>query len=148
MRVLALAGVLAIAAAACSSGKGPSPSNSSSGAAVKAGGTYRTAVEDFGFTNAFDPTGEYLGSAFGMYDSMLLRALLGYKYTLGLAGDQVVPDLASAMPTVSSDGLTYSFDLRSGIKFGPPVNRDVTSKDVLYAFQRIESKAEIAQYGF
>jgi 5-methylthioadenosine/S-adenosylhomocysteine deaminase len=33
---------------------------------LHAGGVYHTAIEDFGFTGAFDPTGEYLGSAWGL----------------------------------------------------------------------------------
>jgi peptide/nickel transport system substrate-binding protein len=34
------------------------------------------------------------------------------------SGDNLVPDLATAMPTVSSDGLTYTITLKDGIKFG------------------------------
>ena len=46
----------------------------------------------------------------------------------------VVPDIASAMPTVSSDGLTYTFKLRPDVTFS---NGDkVTSKDVLYSWNR------------
>ena len=36
------------------------------GTATK-GGTYRVEVSDFGFTNGFDPTGEYLGLAWDYY---------------------------------------------------------------------------------
>ena len=46
----------------------------------------------------------------------------------------IVPDIASALPTVSSDGLTYTFKLRSDVKFS---NGDkVTSADVLYSWNR------------
>jgi len=46
----------------------------------------------------------------------------------------VVPDIASAMPTVSSDGRTYTFPLRHDVTFS---NGDkVTSKDVLYSWNR------------
>jgi ABC-type oligopeptide transport system substrate-binding subunit len=46
----------------------------------------------------------------------------------------IVPDIASAMPTVSSDGLTYTFKLRTDVTFS---NGDkVTSKDVLYSWNR------------
>src|SRR5712671_7319371 len=42
----------------------------------------------------------------------------------------VVPDIAASMPTVSGDGLTYAFKLRTDVTFS---NGDkVTSKDVLY----------------
>jgi len=46
----------------------------------------------------------------------------------------VVPDIASSLPTVSSDGLTYTFTLRKDVKFsnGDPV----TAKDVLYSWNR------------
>ncbi|HEV2414544.1 MAG TPA: peptide ABC transporter substrate-binding protein [Candidatus Dormibacteraeota bacterium] len=46
----------------------------------------------------------------------------------------VVPDIAASMPTVSSDGLTYTFKLRSDVTFS---NGDkVTSADVLYSWNR------------
>ena len=46
----------------------------------------------------------------------------------------VVPDIAMAMPTVSTDGATYTFKLRQDVTFS---NGDkVTSKDVLYSWNR------------
>ncbi|HZK74838.1 MAG TPA: peptide ABC transporter substrate-binding protein [Clostridia bacterium] len=49
----------------------------------------------------------------------------------------VVPDIASAMPTVSSDALTYTFSLRHDVTFS---NGDkVTSADVLYSWNRAAS---------
>jgi oligopeptide transport system substrate-binding protein len=46
----------------------------------------------------------------------------------------IVPDIASAMPTVSGDGLTYTFKLRNDVTFS---NGDkVTSADVLYSWNR------------
>jgi ABC-type oligopeptide transport system substrate-binding subunit len=51
----------------------------------------------------------------------------------------VVPDIASALPTVSGDGLTYTFTLRNDVTFW---NGDkVTSKDVLYSWNRAASMA-------
>jgi len=150
LRVLALAAVLAIVGAACSSNPGPGATNTASSGptGVHKGGTYRTAIEDFGFTGAFDPTGEYLGTAWGLYSDLLLRTLMTYKHVVGLPGDQLVPDLAQSAPQVSSDQLTYTFQLKSGVNFGPPVSRAITSKDIEYAFRRIETKALVAQYGF
>ncbi len=34
------------------------------------------------------------------------------------SGDKLVPDMATAMPDISADGLTYTFTLKDGIKFG------------------------------
>jgi oligopeptide transport system substrate-binding protein len=46
----------------------------------------------------------------------------------------IVPDIAASMPTVSTDGLTYTFTLRKDVTFS---NGDkVTSKDVLYSWNR------------
>ena len=44
--------------------------------------------------------------------------------------------------------MTYTFTLRDGVMFGPPLSREVTSKDVEYAFKRIGTPALVAQYGF
>jgi oligopeptide transport system substrate-binding protein len=47
---------------------------------------------------------------------------------------QVAPDIAVSLPVVSSDGLTYTFTLRTDVTFS---NGDkVTSKDVLYSWNR------------
>ncbi|HEY7281051.1 MAG TPA: hypothetical protein VID47_05585, partial [Actinomycetota bacterium] len=144
---LALTCTLALFAAACGNNGGNNPTGptatsggtsgttsgptgsgpSSSGGSQIKGGTYRTAIEDFGFTGAFDPTGEYLGAAWGLYSDMLLRTLMTYNHVEGTAGDALVPDIAASNPDVSADGLTYTFHLKTGVKFGPPINRDVTS---------------------
>jgi peptide/nickel transport system substrate-binding protein/oligopeptide transport system substrate-binding protein len=54
--------------------------------------------------------------------------------------NNVVPDLAAAMPTVSADHLTYTFKLRPNLKFsdGTPV----VASDVVYSITRALSKAE------
>ena len=146
VRLVGLALALALVAAACGGG-GNEPSTSGQQAAPERGGVLRTAISDFGFTNGFDPTGEYVAVAIDLYGAME-RTLMGYKHVAGPPGNQVVPDLASAPPEVSSDGLKYTFKLKPGVKWAPPLNRDVTSKDVAYAFQRINAAPLVAQYGF
>ena len=143
--MVGLALAIALLAAACGGGGGGGGGGTTGG--VQKGGVFRAAVDDFGFTNAFDPTGEYLGAAFTLYGA-LTRTLVNYKHIAGAEGNKLSPDLASAMPTLSSDGLTYTFKLKSGVKFGPPLSRAITSKDVEYAFERINTKPLVAQYGF
>jgi peptide/nickel transport system substrate-binding protein len=149
IRVAALAAVFAIVLTACGGGGGSEPSSSASGSGsgVTKGGTYRTATEDFGFNSGFDPTGEYLGSAWGLFSDLLVRNLVTYKHIAGVPGDEIVPDVASDWQT-SADGLTWTFNLKSGVKFAPPVDREVTSADFEYAFERINTKSLVAQYGF
>src|ERR1700754_3231284 len=45
------------------------------------------------------------------------------------------PDLADGPPEVSEDGKTVTVKIKTGVKFSPPVNREVTSKDVAYALE-------------
>jgi peptide/nickel transport system substrate-binding protein len=51
-------------------------------------------------------------------------------------GTTPVPDLAESDPQISKDGKTVTVKIRTGVKFSPPVNREVTSKDVKYAIER------------
>jgi peptide/nickel transport system substrate-binding protein len=49
----------------------------------------------------------------------------------------IVPDIAAAMPTVSKDGLTYTFKVRTGVRFSPPVNRAVEPSDFKFTIERL-----------
>jgi peptide/nickel transport system substrate-binding protein len=144
--LVGLALALALVAAACGGGGNKSSSSGQQAAPAK-GGVLRTAISDFGFVDGFDPTGEYTAVGIGIYGAML-RSLMGYKHVAGPPGNELVPDLASAPPEISSDGLKYTFKLKPNIKWAPPLNRAVTSKDVAYAFQRINTEPLVAQYGF
>jgi len=57
---------------------------------------------------------------------------------------QVKPQLAEALPTVSPDGLTYTFKLRKGLNFsnGDPL----TAKDFLYSWNRVLQLGDAAEY--
>jgi peptide/nickel transport system substrate-binding protein len=46
------------------------------------------------------------------------------------------PMLAESDPQVSEDGCTVTVKIKPGLKFSPPVNRVITSKDVKYAVER------------
>jgi peptide/nickel transport system substrate-binding protein len=55
--------------------------------------------------------------------------------------DTVQPDLATEIPTTSNGGITdggktVTVHIKHGVKFSPPVNREVTSADVAYAIER------------
>ena len=58
-----------------------------------------------------------------------------YSYKPDNAKD-LEPDLAEGPPQISADGKTVTVKIRSGVKFSPPVNREVTSKDVKYGLER------------
>jgi peptide/nickel transport system substrate-binding protein len=144
------AAALAIAATTASADSDSSQHAGAAGAQkAAAGGVYRTEWQgSFDFTGGFDPTGEYLASAWGIYSNLLVRTLVTYNHVAGSAGNVVVPDIATDLGKVTNNGKTYTFKLKSGVKFGPPLNRAITSKDILYAFQRIGTPSVVAQYAF
>jgi peptide/nickel transport system substrate-binding protein len=147
LSMVGLALVATLVAAACGGGNNNGGSSNGASTTPQRGGVYRTATTDFGFTNGFDITGEYLGSAWDLYGATT-RTLVGTKHIAGTEGNKLYPDLATETPTPTDNGLTYTFKLKSGAKFGPPVSRAITSKDIAYAFQRINAAPLVAQYGF
>lgn len=98
-----------------------------------------TAAFDSDFTSmdpaiGYDPfswTGEHA----------VFNALLGYAHATGKAGTRLVPDLATSMPAVTNGGRIYTFHLRPGVRFAPPVNREVTAGDVQYSIERALRKS-------
>jgi peptide/nickel transport system substrate-binding protein len=125
---VAAAGIAAgivLAASACG---GDSSASASSGSAKK-GGTIT--VLSAGDVDHIDPGQAYYSFSYEITYATQ-RPLLAYK------PDSVnaVPDLAAKMPTFSKDGKTVTVHIRSGVRFSPPVNRAVTSKDVKYAIER------------
>jgi peptide/nickel transport system substrate-binding protein len=157
-----LVAVFGIIAAACGGdGDGEEPTGSGAtggttatggtggtGGDIPTGGILREEVTDFGFTGAFDPTGEYLGSAWAIYGNFLMRGLVSYPWLpADQGGNEPVADLATDTGQQSADGLTWTFTLRDGVMWQPPLSRPVTSQDVAFAFQRINTESLIAQYG-
>lgn len=70
------------------------------------------------------------------------EGLLRYAPRPGAEGTVLEPCLAAALPTaanqgISLDGATYTFALRQGVKFQPPLSRDLTASDVKYSFERM-----------
>jgi peptide/nickel transport system substrate-binding protein len=139
---VALAGLLLVMTLqAASAGAASSP---------LAGGVYKVGLagSNLGFTDSFDPTGEYSYGALGIYSNLMLRTLVGYDHVAGPPGNQLVPDLATTVPAPTDGGRTYTFHLRPGVRFGPPVGRAVTSRDVLYALERLANPKNGGQYAF
>jgi peptide/nickel transport system substrate-binding protein len=146
--ILGLLLALSMIAAACGGGDDGGEAGGEPAEQATEGGTYRVQTVDFGFTGAFDPTGEYLGSAWGIFSNLLTRNLLTYKHVAGTEGNVLVPDLATEVPAPQDGGRVWEFELKEGITFGPPVSREITAEDVEYAFERIATPELSAQYGF
>ena len=85
-------------------------------------------------TDYLDPALSYTVQGWGVMWNVYL-SLLGYKHVNGPDGATLVPALAQALPKVSADGLTYSFTLRTGVKYSD--GTDVKASDFKYAIKRL-----------
>jgi peptide/nickel transport system substrate-binding protein len=85
-----------------------------------------------GDVDYIDPGAAYYQFTY-MIDSATQRQLEAY------APDDIdnpSPDIATGAPEISSDGLQMTYHLQSGIKYSPPVNREVKCDDFKYAIER------------
>jgi peptide/nickel transport system substrate-binding protein len=127
----ALAAVIAVAACGSSSSSSSSSSGSSS-TAVKNGGTItivsgtppQSADQGLDFTTQGN-------ELYSVINTPLLTFARGVQ---GTAGSKIQPALAKSLPTVSNGGKTYTFTMRSGLKYsnGTPIK----VSDVVYALER------------
>jgi peptide/nickel transport system substrate-binding protein len=145
--VLAAVGlVITLAAAACSSSGTSSPggNNNTSGAvAFNAGvtGVVNQSTQKGGtitFANSTGPDSTDAGNTYYAFNLNFTRLyatpLTTYKSCTGSCGQQVVPALATALGTATDGNKTWTYHIKSGVKFedGSPV----TSQDVKYAVER------------
>ena len=121
---LGAAAAVSSSLAACSAG--PESTNDTGGGS--GGNGTLTAVIGYGNDGSWDPT--QTASAFCMAANNHI-----YEGLLTLDDEnKPIPMLAETMPTVSPDGLTYTFKLRRGIKFHN--GKEMTSDDVVASLTR------------
>jgi peptide/nickel transport system substrate-binding protein len=156
LSVLALVAALGLVAAACGGddggGTGATGATSATGTTgeLQPGGTL-----EFGqvgdVSAAFDPQKEYYSVTWEWYRCCLLRTLLSYNgKTTAEGGADLQPDIATDLPEISSDGLTYTFTLKSGVNYGDPfTDVSVTSGDIVRALEReADPNAAVNGYNF
>jgi peptide/nickel transport system substrate-binding protein len=99
----------------------------------KKGGTLKLANN--AGPDSFDPVRTYYAWGWNFTKAYYVRTLLTNQSKPGDDGLKLVPDLAAEMPKIDDGGKTYTFKLKSGIKFedGSPI----TSKDIKYGVQRV-----------
>src|SRR3954452_717540 len=136
IRVTAVLAVASVAAVAAGCGGGSSSSTSSSSKSVptsapahaKKGGTL-TMLSSGDVDNNLDPGYSYYQYDF-ILDNDLHRTLYRYKPN---DTTKPSPDLADGEPQITNGGKTITVKIKQGVKFSPPVNREVTAADVKYA---------------
>src|SRR5216683_7363405 len=141
----AMAGALMLALAACGSSSKPSESASANGSIPsgvqtpatesltggKRGGTLNVVqVED---QEHLDPGQSYFALDYDIMEATQ-RYLYSYKpNTFSVA----TPDMAEGAPTISDANKLITIKIRKGVHFSPPVNREVTAADEVYAIDRV-----------
>jgi peptide/nickel transport system substrate-binding protein len=106
------AGLLVAAAAA---GSGPSSSSKAGSSEAKRGGTLRINLSETDF-EFLDPSLSYDAPGWTVLFASN-QMLLSYPDKPAPAGSRLFPEAAAGFPTVSKDGKTYTFTVRSGIRF-------------------------------
>ena len=96
---------------------------------------------------SLDPAVEWTFSTWELFRCCLLRTLMSYDGTSGAAGTEPKPDLAIGPPVVSTDGLTWTFHLRPGLYYGPPLQDvAITAPDIARAILRSGDAAAANPY--
>jgi peptide/nickel transport system substrate-binding protein len=144
---LLVAAGISLGAAACGSDSGSDQSTGSTkssagngdfnGAAPGEGkkGGHLTALAS-GDVDYVDP-----GQTYYSFGYMIHYAVNRTLYSYGPGdSEKPRPDIADGEPQISTDQKTITVKLKPGIKFSPPVNREITSKDIKYAFERAFSE--------
>jgi peptide/nickel transport system substrate-binding protein len=144
--VVALGAAAALVISACSSSGSSSGSGGSSSAGAVAfnagttgvvnpsshkGGTITLALSST--PDSLDPGNTYYAWVLDL-NNLYDMPLFMYKSCPGTCSAQLVPDLASDMGTVSSDGLTWTFHIKPNVKYEDGTT--VTTADVKYAIER------------
>jgi peptide/nickel transport system substrate-binding protein len=90
-----------------------------------------------GFDYALDP-GVLGPTSWELYRCCLVRTLLASNgRPTAHGGAELRPDLAATMPEVSPDGLTWTFRLKQGIHYAPPLTEvEITARDFVRALER------------
>jgi peptide/nickel transport system substrate-binding protein len=137
----ALGAVAALVLAACGSGGSSSPNTAS--VSYNAGvtgvvnpSTHKGGTLTFDWRSApdsFDPGNTYYAAVWD-FARFYSTALMTFKNCPGACGKTLVPALATAPGVVSNNGLTWTYHLKSGVKYEDGTT--VTSQDVKYAVER------------
>ncbi|WP_416071497.1 ABC transporter substrate-binding protein [Streptomyces sp. ME02-8801-2C] len=106
------------------------------------GGTVTYELSDV--PDSFDPGNTYYGYMFN-FSRLYARSLMTFKPGPGQKGNELVPDLAESAGVPSDGGKTWTYKLRSGLKYqdGTPI----TSKDVKYAVERSNFARDVLSLG-
>jgi peptide/nickel transport system substrate-binding protein len=97
---------------------------------AKKGGTLTIVMA--GDIDFMDPGAAYYQQTY-VLDYAWQRSLLGWPPG---EDEEALPDLADGPPEVSDGGKTVTFTIKDGIRYSPPVDREIRAADFKYAIER------------
>jgi peptide/nickel transport system substrate-binding protein len=153
-RLVVLMTVSAIAIASCTGGSNNVEDRLPQAPAPERGGTLRVVIPQHPISTlsqgtALDPQKDWWPDSFEIFRCCLLRTLLAHPgVPTEEGGSRLFPDLAAEMPTISSDGRTWTFRLKDGIRYSPPLQDTlVVAADFIRALER-EAAVARQSYAF
>jgi ABC-type transport system substrate-binding protein len=136
--LVVLAAALVLALAACGEEESTTGGGTGGGEPV-AGGTLKVTFQ--GEPTELDPAIAWEITSWSI-ERLTYETFLNYASKPGEAGAELVPSLATEVPSaenggISTDGTVYTFKLKQGIKFAPPIDREVKAADFKWSFERM-----------
>jgi peptide/nickel transport system substrate-binding protein len=128
-----LAAVLAVAVLVAGCGGSKKKTSTTTAAAGGKGGTF-ISVATTAPSGSPDPQVNYTAQEWQLL-VITHDGLVGFKHAGGAEGTKIVPDLAESIPKPTNGGKTWTFKLRSGIKFSN--GQTLTGNDVKATFERL-----------
>ncbi|MDQ6874412.1 MAG: ABC transporter substrate-binding protein, partial [Actinomycetota bacterium] len=123
---------VALVAAACGGGGGGKGGSGTTADTKGVKGGTINLLESGDFEH-LDPARNYVNDSLD-FSRLIYRSLTTFKAVPGLAGTEVVGDLATDTGTPSDGGKTWKFTLRSGLKYED--GSAITAQDVKYGVER------------
>ncbi|WP_097252297.1 ABC transporter substrate-binding protein [Streptomyces sp. Ag109_G2-15] len=111
-------------------------------ASDKKGGTLTYELSDV--PDSFDPGNTYYAYMYNI-SRLYARPLMTFAPGAGQKGNTLVPDLAASKGVSSDGGKTWTYKLRSGLKYQD--GTAITSKDVKYAVERSNFARDVLSLG-
>jgi peptide/nickel transport system substrate-binding protein len=142
-RVLVTATSLVLIVSACTFGNAPEPSPSPTGPktiriGLMSGDEDRLqgACSFRVCGRTFDPALPWMGTI-ELDRCCFMRTLMSYELATPDSSTTLAPDLAASAPSISSDGLLWTFHLRKGLHYAPPMaETEIVAADIIRSIER------------
>jgi peptide/nickel transport system substrate-binding protein len=94
-----------------------------------------------------DPRDEFNAGTWELFRCCLLRTMMSYDVSGDTSDLRPIPDIAAAPPEISTDGLMWTFRLREGLHYAPPLEDvEITSGDFVRSISRLAATSRDSDF--